>query len=90
MHEPSYLCAAKHKNTIMASIEDMERQDFINTITELKAMIGSLKLTIDTLRQTINSQNATIASLQESMNRLQCAYDKAVKERDDLSNRMNL
>ena len=47
----------------MASIEDMERQDFINTITELKAMIGSLKLTIDTLRQTINSQNATIASL---------------------------
>ena len=74
----------------MASIEDMERQDFINTITELKAMTGSLKLTIDTLRQTINSQNATIASLQESMNRLQCAYDKAVKERDDLSNRMNL
>ena len=27
----------------------MERQDFINTITELKAMISSLKLTIDTL-----------------------------------------
>ena len=96
MHEPSYLCAAKHKNTIMASIEDMERQDFINTITELKAMIGSLKLTIsslkltiDTLRQTINSQNATIASLQKSMDRLQSAYDKAVKERDDLNGRMN-
>ena len=73
----------------MASIEDMERQDFINTITELKAMIGSLKLTIDTLRQTINSQNATIASLQKSMDRLQSAYDKAVKERDDLNGRMN-
>ncbi len=29
----------------MASSEDMERQDFINTITELKAMISSLKLT---------------------------------------------
>ena len=86
----NYSVAELRKNTIMASIEDMERQDFINTITELKAMIGSLKLTIDTLRQTINSQNATIASLQESMNRLQCAYDKAVKERDDLSNRMNL
>ena len=28
----------------MASIEDMEREDFKNTITELKAMIGSLKL----------------------------------------------
>ena len=61
---------------------DMERQDFINTITELKAMISSLKLTIDTLRQTINSQNATIASLQKSMYRLQSTYDKAVKERD--------
>lgn len=60
----------------------MERQDFINTKTELKAMIGSLKLTIDTLRQTINLQNATIASLQKSMDRLQSAYDKAVKERD--------
>lgn len=63
-------------------LADMERQDFINTITELKAMISSLKLTIDTLRQTINSQNATIASLQKSIDRLQSAYDKAVKERD--------
>lgn len=34
----------------------MERQEFIDTRTELKAMISSLKLTIDTLRQTINSQ----------------------------------
>ena len=67
----------------------MERQEFIDTITELKAMISSLKLTIDTLSQTISSQNATISSLQESMDRLQCAYDKAVKERDDLNNRMN-
>ena len=89
MHEPSYLCTAKHKNTIMASSEDMERQEFIDTITELKAMISSLKLTIDTLRQTINSQNATIASLQKSMDRLQSAYDKAVKERDDLNGRIN-
>ena len=67
----------------------MERQEYIDTITELKAMISSLKLTIDTLRQTISSQNSTIASLQESMNRLRCAYDKAVKERDDLNGRMN-
>lgn len=67
----------------------MERQEYIDTITELKVMISSLKLTIDTLRQTISSQNSTIASLQESMNRLQCAYDKAVKERDDLNGRMN-
>lgn len=52
-------------------------------------MISSLKLTIDTLRQTVSSQNATIASLQKSMDRLQSAYDKAVKERDDLNNRMN-
>ena len=68
---------------------DMERQEFIDTITKLKAMISSLKLTIDTLRQTINSQNATTASVQKSMDRLQSAYDKAVKERDDLNGRMN-
>mgnify|MGYP002769729925 CR=1 FL=1 len=43
--------------------ENMERQEFIDTITELKAMISSLKLTIDTLRQTISSQNPTIALL---------------------------
>ena len=48
-------------------LADMERQDFINTITELKAMISSLKLTIDTLRQTICSQNITIASLHEKI-----------------------
>lgn len=73
----------------MASSEDMERQEFIDTITELKAMISSLKLTIDTLRQTINSQNATIASLLKSMDRLQSAYDNTIKECDDLKNRMN-
>lgn len=67
----------------------MERQEYIDTITELKAMISSLNMTIDTLRQTISSQNTMIASLQESIERLQCAYDKAVKERDDLNNRMN-
>lgn len=58
---------------------NMEIQEYIDTITELKAMISCLKLSIDTLRQTICSQNAMIASLQESMERLQCAYDKAVK-----------
>ena len=52
-------------------------------------MISSLKQTIDTLRETISSQNATITSLQESMDRLQSAYDMAVRERDDLGNRMN-
>ena len=67
----------------------MEKQEFIDTITELKAMISSLKLTIDTLRQTICSQNITIASLHEKTERLHCAYDKAVKECDDLNNRMN-
>lgn len=29
-------------------LTEMERQDFINTITELKAMISSLKLKLDT------------------------------------------
>lgn len=67
-------------------LAEMERLDFINAITELKA---SLKLTINALRQTMSSQNATIASLQKSMDRLQSAYDKAIKERDDLNGRMN-
>lgn len=91
-----YLEALEIESKTQKTLAEMERQDFINTITELKAMIGSLKLTIsslkltiDTLRQTINSQNATIASLQKSMDRLQSAYDKAVKERDDLNGRMN-
>ena len=84
-----YLEALEIESKAKKPLAEMERQDFINTITELKAMISSLKLTIDTLRQTINSQNATIASLQKSMDRLQSAYDKAVKERDDLNGRMN-
>ena len=84
-----YLEALEIESKAKKPLAEMERQDFINTITELKAMIGSLNLTIDTLRQTINSQNATIASLQKSMDRLQSAYDKAVKERDDLNGRMN-
>ena len=84
-----YLEALEIESKAEKPLADMERQAFVNTITELKAMISSLKLTIDTLRQTINSQNATIASLQKSMDRLQSAYDKAVKERDDLNGRMN-
>lgn len=85
-----YLEALEIESKVQKPLAEMERQDFVNTITELKAMVSSLKLTIDTLRQTISSQNATIASLQKSMDRLQSAYDKAVKERDDLNNRMNL
>ena len=84
-----YMEALEIESKAEMSLSDMERQEFIDTITELKAMISSLKLTIDTLRQTISSQNATMASLQESMDRLQCAYDKAVKDRDELNNRMN-
>ena len=84
-----YLEALDIESKAQKPLAEMERQDFINTITELKAMIESLRLTIETLRQTIISQNATNASLQESMNRLQSAYDKAVKERDDLNGRMN-
>ena len=35
-------------------LADMERQDFINTIKELKSMISSLKLTIGTLSKSDN------------------------------------
>lgn len=84
-----YLEALEIDSKAKKPLADMERQDFINTIMELKAMIAGLKLTIDTLRQTISSQNATIASLQKSMDRRQSAYDKAVNERDDLNDRMS-
>ena len=39
----------KRRIELYKTLADMERQDFINTITELKAMISSLKFTIDTL-----------------------------------------
>ena len=57
-----YLEALEIESRAEKPLAEMERQDFINTITELKAMISSFELTIDTLRQTISSQNATIAS----------------------------
>ena len=36
-------------------LSDMERQDFINTINELRSTIESLRLTIATLQRTIES-----------------------------------
>ena len=56
-----YLEALEIESRAEKPLAEMERQDFINTITELKAMISSFELTIDTLRQTINSQNATMS-----------------------------
>ena len=44
-----YLEALEIESKAEKPLAEMERQDFINTITELKAMISSLKLTIDTL-----------------------------------------
>ena len=39
-------------------LSDMERQDFINTINDLRSTIESLRLTIATLQRTIESLNA--------------------------------
>ena len=36
----------------------MERQDFINTINELRETITSLRMTIKTLQKTIDDMNA--------------------------------
>ena len=44
-----YLEALEIESKAEKPLAEMERQDFINTITELKAMISILKLTIDTL-----------------------------------------
>ena len=43
-----YLEALEIESKAEKPLADMERQAFVNTITELKAMISSLKLTIDT------------------------------------------
>ena len=40
------------------TLSEMERQDFINTINELRETIASLRMTIKTLQKTIDDLNA--------------------------------
>ena len=48
-----YLNALDIESKAETSLSDMERQDFINTINDLRSSIESLRLTIATLQRTI-------------------------------------
>lgn len=48
-----YLNALDIESKAETPLSDMERQDFINTINELRSTIESLRLTIATLQRTI-------------------------------------
>lgn len=50
-----YLNALDIESKAEPSLSDMERQDFINTINDLRSTIESLRLTIATLQRTIES-----------------------------------
>ena len=50
-----YLSALDIESKAEISLSDMERQDFINTINDLRSTIESLRLTITTLQRTIES-----------------------------------
>lgn len=52
-----YLNALDIESKAETSLSDMERQDFINTINDLRSTIESLRLTIATLQRTIESVN---------------------------------
>lgn len=53
-----YLNALDIESKAETPLSDMERQDFINTINDLRSTIESLRLTIATLQRTIESLNA--------------------------------
>ena len=68
----------------------MERQDFINTINELRETIASLRMTIKTLQKTIDDLNANekrhkkeIDGLQEMLEffKNQCEYLQSLNNR---------
>ena len=50
-----YLNALDIESKAETPLSDMERQDFINTINDLRSTIESLRLTIATLQRTIES-----------------------------------
>ena len=68
----------------------MERQDFINTINDLRSTIESLRLTIATLQRTIECLNAgeerykqQVPAYEEKIAELnrQCDYQKSLNKR---------
>ena len=53
-----YLNALDIESRAEKPLSEMERQDFINTINDLRETISSLQMTIKTLQKTIDDLNA--------------------------------
>ena len=78
-----YLNALDIESKAETSLSDMERQDFINTINDLRSTIESLRLTIATLQRTIESLHDGEKRYKEENDELrrQCEYLESLNKR---------
>lgn len=85
-----YLNALDIESRAERPLSEMERQDFINTINELRETVSSLRMTIKTLQKTIEDLNANesrhkkeIDSLHEMLEyfKNQCEYLQSLNNR---------
>ena len=78
-----YLNALDIESKAETPLSDMERQDFINTINELRSTIESLRLTIATLQRTIESLHDGERRYEKQIAELrqQCEYLESLNKR---------
>lgn len=78
-----YLNALDIESKAEIPLSDMERQDFINTINDLRSTIESLRLTIATLQRTIESLHDGEKRYKEENDELrrQCEYLESLNKR---------
>ena len=78
-----YLNALDIESKAEIPLPDMERQDFINTINDLRSTIESLRLTIATLQRTIESLHDGEKRYKEENDELrrQCEYLESLNRR---------
>lgn len=78
-----YLNALDIESKAETSLSDMERQDFINTINDLRSTIESLRLTIATLQRTIESLHDGEKHYKEEIDELRrhCEYLESLNKR---------
>lgn len=78
-----YLNALDIESKAETPLSDMERQDFINTINDLRSTIESLRLTIATLQRTIESLHDGEKRYKEEIDELRshCEYLESLNKR---------
>lgn len=78
-----YLSALDIEFKAQIPLSDMERQDFINTINDLRSTIESLRLTITTLQRTIESLHDGERRYEKQISELsrQCEYLESLNKR---------